>query len=91
MRPTAPKAERADYGTRRIGEHRLRDALAVLNPSLPVDAIDDAFRKLTRAEGSTAGRRATAAFHRMLVNGVEIEYRDAEGRVRGGQVQGHRL
>ena len=27
------------------------------------------------------------AFHRMLVNGVEIEYRDAEGIVRGDQVR----
>ena len=67
-------------------ERRLRDALAVLNSSLPVDALDDAFRKLTRPEGSTLEAR-NRAFHRMLVNGVEIEYRDAEGRVRGDQVR----
>ena len=83
--PDAPNAERGDYG-QVVLQRRLRDALAVLNPSLPVDAIDDAFRKLTRPEGSTleAGNRV---FHRMLVNGVEIEYRDAEGRVKGDQVQ----
>ena len=83
--PDTPKAERADYG-QVVLESRLRDALAVLNPSLPVDAIDDAFRKLTRAEGSTLEDR-NRAFHRMLVNGVEIEYRDADGRVRGDQVR----
>ena len=83
--PDTPNAERGDYG-QVVLQRRLRDALAVLNPSLPVDAIDDAFRKLTRAEGSTLEDR-NRAFHRMLVNGVEIEYRDAEGRVRGDQVQ----
>ena len=83
--PDTPGAERADY-SQVVLERRLRDALAVLNPDLPVDAIDDAFRKLTRPEGSTLEAR-NRAFHRMLVNGVEIEYRDAEGRVRGDQVQ----
>ena len=83
--PDTPGAERADYG-QVVLERRLRDALADLNPGLPVSAVDDAFRKLTRPEGSTlhAGNRA---FHRMLVNGVAIEYRDAEGRVRGEQVR----
>ena len=48
--------------------------------------MDDAYRKLMRPEGSTLKDR-NRAFHRMLVNGVEIEYRDAEGRVRGDQVR----
>ena len=77
--------ERANYG-QVVLEHRLRDALAALNPGLPGDAIDDAFGKLTRPQGSTVEAR-NRAFHRMLVNGVEIEYRDAEGRVRGDQVR----
>ena len=85
----APNAERAGYG-QVVLERRLRDALATLNPSLPVDALHDAFRKLTQAEGSSLEAR-NRAFHRLLVNGVEIEYRDAEGRVRGDQVRGHRL
>ena len=83
--PDTPKAERADYG-QVVLERRLRDALATLNPGLPVGALDDAYRKLTRSEGSTLEAR-NRAFHQMLVNGVEIEYRDAEGRVRGDQVQ----
>ena len=83
--PDSANAERANYA-QVVLSHRLRDALAVLNSSLPVDALDDAFRKLTRPEGSTLIAR-NRAFHRMLVNGVEIEYRDAEGRVRGGQIR----
>ena len=83
--PDAPGAERDDYG-QAVLERRLRDALAQLNPGLPVSALDDAFRKLTHPEGSTLVAR-NRAFHRMLVNGVEIEYQDSDGRVRGDQVR----
>ena len=83
--PDAPDAERGDFDQVML-ERRLRDALARLNPDLPGDALDDAFRKLTRPEGSALEAR-NRAFHRMLVNGVEVEYRDAEGRVVGDQVR----
>ncbi len=83
--PDSPDAERDDYG-QAVLERRLRDALGVLNPALPSDALDDAYRKLTRPEGSTLEAR-NRAFHRMLVNGVEVEYRDAGGRVRGDLVR----
>ena len=82
--PDSPGAERGDYGEV-VLEHRLRDALAALNPRLPSSALDDAFRKLTRPEGATLEAR-NRAFHRMLVDGVEIEYKEAAGRVRGDQV-----
>ena len=81
--PDAPGAERADYG-QVVLERRLRDALAGLNPDLPADALDDAFRRLTRPEGATLEAR-NRAFHRMLIDGVTVEYRDGEGRVRGTQ------
>ena len=81
--PDAPGAERADYG-QVVLDRRLRDALAGLNPVLPADALDDAFRRLTRPEGATLEAR-NRAFHRMLVDGVTVEYRDGEGRVRGTQ------
>ena len=87
--PDTPNAERDDYG-QVVLERRLRDALAQLNPGLPADALDDAYRKLTRPEGSTLEAR-NRAFHRMLVNGVEIEYRDSEGRVRRRPGTSHRL
>ena len=82
--PDTPDAEREDYG-QVVLEQRLQDALATLNPQLPAPALEDAFRKLIRPEGSTLEAR-NRAFHRMLVNGVEVEYRDAGGRVRGDQV-----
>ena len=82
--PGSPGAERDDYGEV-VLERRLRDVLAVLNPSLPSSALDDCCRRLTRPQGATLEAR-NRAFHRMIVDGVEIEYRDAEGRVRGDQV-----
>ena len=83
--PDAPGAERDDYG-QAVLERRLRDALAELNPGLPASALDDAYRKLIRPEGSTLEAR-NRAFHRMLVDGVTVEHRDSEGRIRGAQVQ----
>ena len=83
--PETSNAERKDYG-QVVLERRLRDAVAASNPVLPASALDDALRKLTQPEGSTLEIR-NRAFHRMLVNGVEIEYRDSEGRVRGDQVR----
>ena len=83
--PDMAAAERDDYG-QVVLDSRLRDALAELNSSLPATALDDAYRKLTRPEGSTLEAR-NRAFHRMLVDGVEVEYRDGDGRVRGDQIR----
>jgi len=82
--PNAEGAERAEY-TEVVLEHRLRDALDRLNPGLPAEALDDAFRKITRPEGSTLEAR-NRAFHRLLVDGVTVEYRASGGAVRGAQV-----
>ena len=83
--PDAPGAERDDYG-QAVLERRLRDALAELNPGLPASALDDTYRKLTRSEGSTLEAR-NRAFHRMLVEGVAVEYRADGGAIRGAQVK----
>ena len=83
--PDMPNSERVDY-SQVVLDRRLRDALAELNPSLPLPALDDACRMLTRPEGSTLEAR-NRSFHRMLVNGVNVEYRDQNGRVRGDQVR----
>ena len=83
--PGTPNAERGDYG-QVVLERRLRDALAELNPNLPASVLDDAYRKLTRPEGSTLEAR-NRAFHRMIIEGMTVERRDGEGRIRGAQVQ----
>ena len=83
--PDTPNAERSDYD-QVVLERRLRDALAELNLALPAAALDDAFRKLTHPEGPTLEAR-NRAFHRMLVDGVTVEYRTADGDIRGAQAR----
>ena len=83
--PDTLNAERLDYG-QVVLEQRLRDALTRLNPDLPAAALDDAFRQLNRPEGPTLETR-NRAFHRMLVEGVTVEYHTDEGAVRGSQVR----
>ncbi len=83
--PGGPGAERDDYGQVVLAQ-RLRDALARLNPALPAEALEDAFRKLTRPEGAELVVR-NRALHRLLVDGVTVEYRDADGAVRGAQAR----
>ena len=83
--PDGLDAERSDYG-QVVLERRLRDALADLNPGLPSEALDDALRRLTRPEGSTLEAR-NRSFHRMLVDGVNVEHRTPEGSIRGAQVR----
>src|SRR4030095_6145962 len=63
-------AERSDY-RQVVLEQRLRDALAQLNRGLPVEALDDAFRKLTRPEGAELSAR-NRVLHRLLVDGVTV-------------------
>jgi type I restriction enzyme R subunit len=83
--PGEPLAERGDYGEA-VLEQRLRDALARLNPDLPAEALEDAFRKLTRPEGATLEQR-NRAVHRMLVDGVTVEYRRSDGSIAGAQAR----
>ena len=83
--PETPAAERTDY-SQVVLEQRLRDALARLNPQLPPEALDDAFRKLTRSEGPTLESR-NRAVHRLLVDGVTVEYRTPAGDIRGAQAK----
>jgi type I restriction enzyme R subunit len=78
-------AERQEYD-KVLLEQRLRDALARLNPDLPSEALDDAFRKLTRPEGPTLEAR-NRSFHRQLVDGVTVEYRRPDGSIAGAQVR----
>ena len=77
--PGEPAAERDDYGQVVLAQ-RLRDALARLNPTLPAEALDDAFRKLARPEGAELVARSRA-LHRLLVDGVTVEYRRPDGSI----------
>jgi len=82
-----PAAERADPGYRdAVLTGRLRATLRRLNPGLPADALDDAFRRLTTVAGPTLLER-NRALHRLLVDGVSVEQRRPDGSIAGGIAQ----
>ncbi|MCK9463917.1 MAG: type I restriction endonuclease subunit R [Proteobacteria bacterium] len=80
-------AERVDPDYRDvILTGRLREALARLNAELPAEAVEDAFRKFTRTDAPTLIER-NRAVHRMLVDGITVEYRRADGSIAGAQAR----
>ena len=80
--PTAIRKSYAEV----VLDSPLRGALARINPTLPRDALRDAQRKLMRPNGATLADR-NRDFHRMLVDGVGVEYRSPDGNIRGEQVR----
>ena len=80
-------AERSDPNYRDVVlERRLHQALEHLNPDLPTDALEDACRKLIRSDAPSLIER-NRAVHRMLVNGVTVEYRRPDGSIAGAQAR----
>jgi type I restriction enzyme R subunit len=74
-----------DYG-QVVLEDRLRQALLRLNPKVPASAIEEAFRKLTRPDSPSvvAGNHA---MHRLLVEGVPVEYQRNDNSLGGDIVR----
>jgi len=82
-----PGAERSDPNYRDvILERRLRQALVRLNRDLPPEALEEAFRKITRADAPSLIER-NRVVHRMLVDGVTVEYRRKDGSIAGSQAR----
>jgi len=78
-----PAAERDDPGYHDvILERRLRLALERLNPKLPADAIEDAYKRLTLADEPSMVT-CNHALHRRLVEGVTVEYTRPDGSIAG--------
>jgi type I restriction enzyme, R subunit len=65
-------------------EPRLRAALRKINDRLPEDAIEQAVRVVTRPPEPTLEQN-NRWFHRLLTEGIDVQYRSAEGNTRGGK------
>ena len=83
--PGEPQAEREDYG-QVVLERRLQQALQRLNPQVPADAIDEAFRKLTRPDSPSLVTN-NHIVHKYLVEGVPVQYQRADGSMAGDLVR----
>jgi len=83
--PGMPAAERENYG-QVVLERRLRQALERLNPQVPSDALEEAFRKLTRPDSPSLVAN-NHVIHKYLVEGVPVEYQRADGSIGGDLVR----
>jgi type I restriction enzyme, R subunit len=65
---------------------RLREAIRRLNPAIPEEAREEALRKVLRL-GTPSLAQTNRAFHRMLRDGVEVEYARPDGSIVGDHVR----
>lgn len=83
--PGEQNAERGSFGDVVLAG-RLREAVDRINADIPNEAREEALRKVLRLESpSLVGNNR--AFHRMLRDGVEVEYRTDDGAIRGDRVR----
>ncbi|MFO0492605.1 MAG: type I restriction endonuclease subunit R, partial [bacterium] len=82
--PGESAAERENY-SEVVLARRLRDAMVRLNPGVSAEAVDDAFRKVMRADLLGGGNLVmrNRAVHSMLGDGVTVEEKRADGSVGG--------
>lgn len=61
--------------------NRLRQALRRINRAVPDDAIDDAVKKVLRVESQNLVEN-NQSFHRLVTEGVGVQYKRADGSVK---------
>ena len=85
LAPGETATERSSFADVVLGG-RLRDAVARLNPAIPTDAREEALRKVFRHDApSLVGNNR--AFHRMVRDGVPVEYRREDGSIAGDHIR----
>ncbi|MEO8837489.1 MAG: type I restriction endonuclease subunit R, partial [Herbaspirillum sp.] len=86
--PDGAAPERSNYAQVVLVE-RLRAAIQRLNPQVPLAAREDALQQVLNLQTPVL-LAANRTFHRLLVNGVPVEYQqdgDASGEIRGDFVR----
>ncbi len=77
--PDGPDAERTSYADV-VLMGRLRSALARLNSGVPDEILEETTLKISRTESPSLVEN-NRRFHRMLTEGVDVEYRAEDGRI----------
>ncbi len=72
LAPDAVNLERTSFSDVFL-EVRLRDAVARINPDIPSEAREQAFKAVGHAALCPTYMEANETFHRMFTNGVEVE------------------
>ena len=85
LAPGEPAAERQSFGEV-VLVGRLRTAIARLNPAIPKEAREEALRKVLRV-ATTSLVQTNRAAHRMLRDGVDLEYPRPDGSIKGDKAR----
>ena len=80
LAPGESSSERESFGQVYL-YGRLREAARRMNPDIDSDLIDEAIKRLERAESQSLIDE-NARVHKLLTEGVPVEYRAADGSVR---------
>ncbi|MEO5361486.1 MAG: type I restriction endonuclease subunit R [Nitrospirota bacterium] len=84
--PDGKAPERKSYKDVVLAD-RLRSAIDLINPNIPSDAKEEAIKKVVNVAYSSPNLLITnQAFHKMLVEGVDVEYRRKDGTIAGDKV-----
>ena len=83
IQPEGSQQERENF-TDILLKDRLKNALAKLNPHIPLEAQEQAFQQITNLNSSQLLNN-NQTFHKYLTEGIDIEYQQA-GETRGGKV-----
>jgi type I restriction enzyme R subunit len=83
--PGEPAAERDSF-SEVVLVGRLRDAIQRLNPAIPGEAQEEALRKVLRV-ATPSLTQTNRAFHRLLRDGVPVEYPRPDGSIAGDHVR----
>jgi len=84
--PQSDAPERKDFREIVLVE-RLKNAVTKINPEIPVEAQEEAIKKVLNAPLLSSQQVSNnKAFYQMLRNGVDVEYRRADGSIAGDKV-----
>ncbi len=84
--PETEKSERSDF-SQVVLENRLKSAIERINPKIPVEARDEALKKVININHATSLLVTNnQIFHRYLANGIDVEYRRSDGTIAGDKV-----
>lgn len=81
--PDQPNKERSDYRDV-ILTQRLKDAIDRLNPKIPQNAREEAFKKILKTESQNLFVN-NHNFHKMLTEGIDVEF-SSDGRIKHDKV-----
>ncbi|RFP52717.1 MAG: type I restriction endonuclease subunit R [Limnothrix sp. CACIAM 69d] len=82
--PDGSQPEREAYADTILSQ-RLRAALDRLNPTIPAEARDDAFKKIIATEKPNLIEE-NRRLHQALVEGIDVEFYAEDGTIRGDKV-----